>query len=167
MNVTRIALRRLRSTLSVLLIAALLGLALDACVKSENKQIAVAAEYVRTSVNADYQAMSKVVAKKARPYCYAMAAAPKSEELPAKIARETKERDALIFEISFGSASTYLRLSPPKTDAPHEVMVESWNKQGARSTGTLTIGEESGTYVVTHVNGKPIEEVLAGGSGGL
>lgn len=159
--------RVMRLALSALLAVALAAAALAGCAKAQDERIRVAAEYVRCSVNADYRAMSKLVAKPARPYCYAMAAAPKSDGTGVKIVNETWEQDALIFEIGFGPVSTFLRLSPPKDSEPNDIMVESWNKQGARSTGTLTVSETSDGLVVTHVDGKPIEEVLAVGSGGL
>lgn len=158
--------RTLLAGLALLLVIALAALGTAGCAKS-SKRVEVAADYVRCSVNADYEAMSKVVAKAARPYCYAMAAAPPNGGSEVKIAKETREQDSLIFEIEYGPTSTFLRLSPPKNDKPNDVMVESWNKQGARSAGTLTVAQEGGRYVVTHVNGTPIDEVLSGGSGGL
>jgi outer membrane murein-binding lipoprotein Lpp len=156
----------LRPSLPIVLLV-ILALALAGCASATRQKIDVAADYVRCSVNSDYDAMSKVVSKAARPYCYAMSAAPPSAGNGVDIAKETREGDALIFELAIGPTSTFLRLSPPKDDAPDEVIVESWNRDGARSTGTLTVAEENDELVVTHVDEKPIEDVLAVGSGGL
>lgn len=153
--------------LVVLVVIAALAAALGGCEGEQRQRIEVAADYVRCSVEADYDGMSRVVAEDARPYCYAMASAPQPEERAVSIVNETWDEDSLIFEIAFGPTSTFLRLSPPADENPDAIMVESWNKAGARSTGTLTVESEKNRLVVTQVDGEPIEKVLSGGSGGL
>lgn len=150
-----------------LVLMTLSGLSLSGCAGLRSERIKVAADYVRCSVDADYDAMSKVVAEEARPYCYALAAAPQPEAPIAKIVDETWEKDSLILEISWGPTSSFMRLSPPKDEAPDEVIVETWNKEGAQSDGTLTVSAEEDRLVITHIDGEPIQEVLAVGSGGL
>lgn len=163
---TRNAVRE--SAVALVLSALLIASLASACAATEERErLDVAADYVRCSVDGDYEAMSEVVAEEARPYCYALASAPKPEEKVVAIVDETWDEDSLIFEIEYGPASTFLRLAPPKEESPDDVLVETWNKAGARSAGTLTVDDEDGELVVTHVDGEPIEDVLAVGSGGL
>jgi len=143
------------------------ALSLWGCSGVRSERIEIAADYVRCSVDADYDAMSKVVAEEARPYCYALAAAPQPDAPLAEIVDETWEEGSLVLEISWGPTSSFMRLSPPRNDAPDEVIVETWNEEGARSDGTLTVSAEEDRLVITHIDGHPIEEVLAVGSGGL
>lgn len=163
-----LSLRRIvRMTATVAAVFLLVLPALSGCSSESREQVKVAADYVRCSVQADYEGMSKVVSEAARPYCYAMASAPQPEAPLAEIVDETWEKDSLVIEISWGPTSSFMRLSPPKGEEPDEVVVETWNDTGARSDGTLTVAREQDRLVVTHIDGEPIEEVLAVGSGGL
>lgn len=159
-------LRRVAGVALGLLLIAVLAAGACGCASGGRERIDVAAQYVRCSVGGDYEAMAKVVAEEARPYCYAMAASPAPKDSEVEILDETWDEDSLIFEIGYGPTSTFLRLAPPTEGAPDDVMVESWNKDGARSEGTLTVAEEGEKMVVTHVDGEPIEDVLAVGTGG-
>lgn len=161
------ALRHSSAALAALIVIVMLAAGAAGCAQKTNERVEVAADYVRCSVGADYHAMSEVVAEAARPYCYALAAAPPPSDQLAEIVDETWEQDALIIEISFGQESAFMRLSPPTDEAPDEVIVETWNKAGDRSDGTLTVAREDDQLVITHVDGKPIAEVMAVGSGGL
>ncbi|MRS13112.1 MAG: hypothetical protein EG823_08620 [Actinobacteria bacterium] len=159
--------RRVRLTAIVAAVSLLALPAMSGCASESREQVKVAADYVRCSVRADYEGMSKVVSAAARPYCYAMASAPQPDPPLAEIVDEKWEKGSLVIEISWGPASSFLRLSPPKGDESNEVVVETWNDAGARSDGTLTVAREQDRLVVTHIDGEPIEEVLTVGSGGL
>lgn len=159
--------RTVQASLMLVALSLLVAIALGSCASEQRQRIEVAADYVRCSVEANYEGMSKVVAEGARPFCYAMASAPMSDDRAVSIVSETWDDDSLIFEIALGPTVTFLRLSPPAGDDPNDVVVESWNKAGARSAGTLTVESERNRLVVTMVDGEPIGKVLSGGSGGL
>lgn len=159
----------MRTAIAMLALVLLAALAMPGCAETRSERVDAAADYVRCSLQADYEDMAKVVVDDAKPYCYALAAAPRPSEPLAKIIDEIWEEDALIFEVSFGGeeAYTYIRVSPPTDEAPEDVVVETWNKIGDESNGTLTVTDNGGDFVVSHVDGEPIQEVLAVGSGGL
>lgn len=165
-SLTRPARRAACAGAALVLLAAV---ALTGCAATRSDRVETAADYVRCSIQADYEDMAEVVTEDAKPYCYAMAAAPQPSDPLAQIVNETWEQDSLIIEIGFGGEkpSNFMRISPPADDAPDDVVIETWNKSGDESNGTLTVAEEKGELVITHVDGEPIEEVLAVGSGGL
>jgi hypothetical protein len=149
---------------AVAIAALTLAVSAAGCARSESRaRIEVAATYVRASVTGDYAALADVIASDARSYAHALAAVPQPEGTIATLGDETWKDGALTIEIGFGEPVAYLRLSPPKDGAPDDVVVESWNDQGARASGTITIEDEGGQLVVTAVDGEPITEVMARG----
>lgn len=158
-----------RTAIAVTALALIVVVALSGCAITRSERVETAADYVRCSIQADYEDMATVVTEDAKPYCYALAAAPQPGDPLAQIVNETWNEDSLIIEISFGGeqASNFMRISPPTEDAPEDVVIETWNKRGDESNGTLTVADEGGDLVITHIDGEPIEEVLAVGSGGL
>jgi len=132
----------------------------------DHKQVATALEYVRANVAADYPALREVVAEDARVYVDAMASVPQPEAPPFSIADTTWEGSTSVtVEIAFSVGSTFLRLSREKDAPAGEIAVESWNDAGDTSSGSMTIADEGGRWVVAEVDGEPIDEVLSRGTG--
>jgi len=127
---------------------------------AERGRIEAAARYVRASVEADFDALSDVVPEASRPTVAALAA----RSIDAGTSEVVSERwsgGSVTLVIRVGLGESTITLSEPDADRPDDVIVHARGDAGT-ATGTITIVEQDGAWVVTAVDGVPIDDVLAG-----